>query len=252
VLGVVLIVAAMLVLGGLGAATFFLRAPPTDEETLWRIDAPLQTHTIVLVDSTDRLKARRRRKLRAVLEQERAGLGQYDHLTILHLNVRRPQEPAILFSRCLPRPPEQTNPLFENARMAQQRWDEDFPGALDSALRSAQSGGPARAWPIITSLRAVAADPDFGAETSNRRLVLMSDLFDHNLEGYSLYAEDAAFSAWRGSSPQDPPGFARVDVRIVPIDRPDHNERQSVALTEYWPAFFDASDVQTVSFDPAP
>jgi hypothetical protein len=61
----------------------------------------------------------------------------------------------------------------------------------------------------------------------------MSDLFDHNLEGYSLYAEDAAFSAWRGSSPQDPPDFARVDVRIVPIDRPDHNERQSVALTEY-------------------
>lgn len=82
------------------------------------MDAPLQAHTIVLVDSTDRFEALHRRKLRAVLARERARLGQYDRLTIMRLNVRRPQEPAILFSRCLPRPPEQTNPLFENARMA--------------------------------------------------------------------------------------------------------------------------------------
>jgi hypothetical protein len=245
VLGVVLIIAAMLVLGGLGAATFFLRPPPTDEETLCRTDAPLQAHTIVLVDSTDRLEARHRRKLRA-------GLGQYDRLTIMRLNVRRPQEPSILFSRCLPRPPEQTNPLFENARLTQRRWDEAFAGALDRASRSAQAGGPASASPIIAGLRAAAADPDFGAEIPTRRLVLMSDLLEHDPQGYSLYAEGAAFSAWRASSPQGPPDFARVDVRIVPIDRPDHAARQNVALTEFWPAFFDASDVQTVSFDPAP
>ena len=84
--------------------------------------------------------------------------------------------------------------------MAQQRWDKDFAGAIDSPLRRAQSGGPARASPIITSLRAVAADPDFDTE----------------------------------------------------IPSPDHTERQSVALAEFYPAFFDASDVQTVSFDPAP
>jgi hypothetical protein len=64
----------------------------------------------------------------------------------MRLNVRRPQEPSILFSRCLPRPPEQTNPLFENARIAQQTWDEDFANALDCA----QSGGAGRASPIIS------------------------------------------------------------------------------------------------------
>ena len=72
VLGVVLIVAAMFVLCGLGAATFFLRPPSSDEETLCRTDAPLQAHTIVLVDCTDRLEAPHRRKLRVVLAQERA------------------------------------------------------------------------------------------------------------------------------------------------------------------------------------
>lgn len=98
-LGIVLIVLAVLVLGGLGGASLMLRAPPTDAETLCRTDAPLAAHTIILVDSTDRLETRHRRKLRAVLAQERARLGQYERLTLMRINVRRPQEPTILFSK---------------------------------------------------------------------------------------------------------------------------------------------------------
>jgi hypothetical protein len=185
VLGVALIGIAMLVLGGLGAASFLMRAPPTDPDTLCRTDALLGAHTIILVDATDRLEMRHRRKLAAVLAQERARLSQFDRLTIMRLSVRHPQEPSILFSKCLPRPPEQTNPLFENARMVQQQWDEDFAEALDRAPRSAGSSGPARASPILAGLRAVAADPDFGEEILQRRLVLMSDLLEHDAQGFS-------------------------------------------------------------------
>src|SRR5690606_19460630 len=99
VLGALLIGAVMLALGGFGAAAFLLRAPPLDPETLCRTDASLGAHTIVLVDSTDRLEPRHRRKLRAVLAQERARLSQYDRLTVMRLSARRPQEPSILFSR---------------------------------------------------------------------------------------------------------------------------------------------------------
>ncbi len=251
-LGIALIVVAMLVLGGLGGAALMLRAPPTDAETLCRTDASLQAHTIVLVDSTDRLEARHRRKLRAVLAQERARLGQYDRLTIMRISVRRPQEPTILFSKCLPRPPEDANPLFENARMTQATWDEEFAQALDSALRSAGAGGPQRASPIIAAVRAVAADPEFGAEIPHRRLVLMSDLLEHNPQGFSLYVPDANYAAWRAASPNGAPDLARVDLRIVPIDRPDNAARQAYAMEQFWPAFFDAADVQSVSTDPAP
>ena len=251
-LGIVLIVAALAVLGGLASAALFLRPPPTDATTLCRLDEPLAAHTIVLVDSTDRLEARHRRKLRAVLAQERSRLAQYDRLTIMRINVRRPQEPSILFSQCLPRPPEQTNPLFENARMVQATWDEEFAQALESALRSAGAGGPQRASPIIAALRAVAADPEFGAEIPRRRLVLVSDLLEHNPQGFSLYVSDANYAAWIASSPTGPPDFARVDLRVVPIDRPDNAERQAQAVERFWPAFFDAADVQSVSMDPAP
>ncbi len=250
--GIMLIALAMLVLGGLGAASFVLRAPPIDPETLCRTDAPLAAHTIVLVDSTDRLEPRHRRKLRAVLAQERARLSQYDRLTIMRLNVRRPQEPSVLFSRCLPRPPEQTNPLFENARMTQARWDEDFAAVLDRALRSASAGGPQRASPIIAGLRAIAADPEFDANIPRRRLVLISDLLEHDPRGFSLYVPNADYALWRQQAPQGAPDFARVELRVVPIDRPDQSQRQVAALETFWPAFFDASDVAAVSIDPAP
>jgi hypothetical protein len=245
VLGVLLIIAALIVLGGLGGAALMLRAPPTDEETLCRTDAPLAAHT-------NRFEARHRRKLRAVLAQERARLGQYDRLTIMRISVRRPQEPSILFSRCLPRPPEKTNPLFENARMVQATWDADFAQALDSALRSASSGGPQRASPIIAGVRAVAADPEFGSEIPRRRLVLVSDLLEHDPQGFSLHVSDANYATWRAASPNEPPDLTRVDLRIVPIDRPDHASTQAHAMDQFWPAFFDAADVQSLSTDPAP
>lgn len=251
-LGLILIGVAALVLGGLGAAAFVLRPPPTDPETLCRTDAPLAAHTIILVDATDRLEPRHRRKLRAVLAQERARLTQYDRLTIMRLNMRRPQEPTILFSKCLPRPPEQSNPLFENARLTQERWEEDFAGALDNAVRSAAASGRARASPIIAGLRAVAADPDYDPSTPTRRLVIVSDMLEHDPQGFSLYVPETTFAAWSAQSPNGPPDLSRVDLRIVPIDRPEHVAQQAVALDHFWPAFFDAASVQTVSTDPAP
>ena len=251
-LGVALIALAVVVLGGLGGAALLLRAPPTDSETLCRTDAPLAAHTIILVDATDRLEARHRRKLRAVLAQERARLSQYDRLTIMRLNVRRPQEPAILFSKCLPRPPERTNPLFENARLVRARWDEAFADALERALRGAASSGPARASPIIAGLRAVAADPDYDVSIPRRRLVLVSDLLEHDPDGFSLYVSGANYADWRAQTPSGPPDFSRIDLRIVPLDRPDHAARQAAALQRFWPAFFAAADVQNVSIDPAP
>ncbi len=251
-LGLVLVALAGSVLLALGAAAFLMQPPPTNQETLCRSDAQLAAHTIVLVDATDRLEPRHRRKLRAVLGQERARLAQYERLSVMRLNVRRPQEPSLLFSKCLPRPPEQINPLFENARMAQARWEESFADALDRALRSAGAGAGAKSSPILAGLRAVAADPDFGSEIARRRLVLVSDLLEHDPEGFSLYTAGAAYADWRAGSPQAPPDLARVDIRLVPLDRPEHAALQDAASQGFWPAYFDAADAASVEIDASP
>jgi hypothetical protein len=206
----------------------------------------------VLVDSTDRLEPRHRRKLRAVLAQERARLSEYDRLTVMRLNARRPQEPTLLFSKCLPMPPERTNPLFQNARMTQQQWDEDFQHALDTALRSAQSGGRANRSPILAALRAVAADPDFDGAIPHRRLVLVSDLLEHDPDGFSLYVSGANYAAWRAQTLGTPADLGGVDLRVVPLDRPEDEQRQRDALANFWPAYFDAANIANVSIDPQP
>ena len=252
VLGLVLIVVALAVLGGLASAAFFLRPPPTDPQTLCRTDQPLAAHTIVLVDSTDRLEPRHRRKLRAVLAQERQHLSEYDRLTVMRLNARRPQEPAVLFSKCLPLPPERTNPLFQNARMTQQQWDEEFQHALDTALRSAQAGGRGNTSPILAALRAIAADPDYDAATPHRRLVIVSDMLENDPNGFSLYVSGANYAAWRTQTHAEPADLSNVDLRIVPLDRPNDAQHQTDALANFWPAYFDAANVAHVSIDPQP
>ncbi|MGE0597101.1 MAG: hypothetical protein AB7P07_12110 [Hyphomonadaceae bacterium] len=251
-LGAALIVVVAGVLGAFAYAGIALRPPPTDPETLCRSDRPIAAHTIILIDSTDRLETRHRRKLEAVAAQERARLGRFDRLTLMRLNTRRPQEPAILFSKCLPLPPEDANPFVQNPRMAQEAWDADFADALAAALRSAQSGGPNRASPILAALRAAAADPDFGLEIATRRLVLVSDFLEHTPGGFSHYAASADYAAWRRDAAAAPADLARVSVRLVPIDRPDHAARQAAAMDDFWPAYFDATHAASVDIDPAP
>lgn len=142
--------------------------------------------------------------------------------------------------------------MFENPRRAQEQWDADFADALARALRSAQAGGAQRASPILAGLRAVAADPTFGPERSRRRLVLVSGLLEYEPDGFSLYAEGADYAAWAAQAPMGPADFSAIDVRIAPLDRPDHAERQAAALQHFWPAYFDAAGAQTLSFDPTP
>ncbi|HVZ98836.1 MAG TPA: hypothetical protein VG841_00825 [Caulobacterales bacterium] len=249
-MGVALIGVVFAVLGAFALSAVLLKAPPIDPETLCRTDRPLAAHTFILVDSTDKLELRHRRKLRAVATQERARLQQYDRLTLARLNPRRPQEPTILFSKCLPRAPEDANPLFENPRLARERWDADFASALDTALRSAQHGGAGDASPILAGLRAAAADPDFSAEVAARRFVLVSDMLEHDPRGFSLYADGVAYAQWRAAPAHRPADFDNVDVRVAPLDRPEHAARQAEALASFWPGYFDEAGAKSVDVDP--
>ena len=252
ILGVVLILFALVALGGVATAAILLRPPPVDAETLCRTDQPIHAHTIILIDSTDRLERRHKRKLEAVAQQERTRLTQYDRLTLMKLDPRHPQEPRVLFSRCLPRPPSRATPLFENPRMAQEQWDATFADALARALRSAGSSGPAHASPILAGLRAIAADPDFGAEIPQRRLVVVSDLMEHDPGGVSLYAPPVDYAAWNRANANGPADLSNIDLRIAMLDRPDLAGRQADARDHFWAFYFDESGAKSVRFDPAP
>jgi len=250
-IGAALIGLVGLALAAFALAGFFLRAPPTDPETLCRTDSPPAAHTLILVDSTDRLERRHRRRLDALALQERARLGHYDRLTILRIDARRPHEPTIIFSKCLPKPPELANPLFENPADALETWNADFADGLARALRSAASGGRQRSSPIIAGLRAAAGDPTFTPDIAARRLVVVSDFLEHDPRGFSHYAADTTYSRWASDDPRGAPDLAGVSVRLAPIDRPEQNARQADALADFWPQFFADSGAEPVSIDPS-
>jgi hypothetical protein len=254
VLGAGLIALAFAALAGLAVAGLMLRPPPTNSDTLCRTDAPLGAHTLILIDATDKLERRHRRRLEAVAANERARLSQYERLTLMRIDARRPREPAVLFSKCLPKPPEQANFLFENPRQVEAQWNEEFADALDHALGRAGSSRGQRASPLLDALRAAAADPDFGAEIPVRRLVLVSDLLEHDPEGFSLYAPGADYAAWSSGAAgaaRGAPDLSGVDVRLAPLDRPEHSAAQAAALEGFWGPYFEAADARTVNIDPS-
>ena len=181
--------AALLIIGG-GAVTL-LRPPVVDGQTLCLQDAPIAAHTVILVDATDKLAPRHKKRLAAVVAQERAQLHPYDRLTILALRPDAPQEPRLLFSKCLPRQPNLVNPLFENPTMAQAERDRTIVSALESAVRRARGGTGANLSPIAASVRAAAADSDFVTQETKRRFVLVSDLLENDARGFSIYRSDA-------------------------------------------------------------
>jgi hypothetical protein len=254
VLGWALIAIVFAALIALGAAGFALRPPPTDPDTLCRTDKPVLAHTIILIDATDTLEPRHRKRLRAAIDTERARLAPYDRLTILRIRPDAPSEPRVLFSKCLPRDGAHSNPLFENPKLAQQRWDEAVGVSLKSAESRAGAGRGASASPIVQSVFATAADPDFAPRVPKRRLVLISDLLEYTPGGFSLYREDADFAAYkaaRGAAPAAP-DLEGVSVRIVTLDRDDQAQRQALARTRFWAPFFEAAGVDGVDWDPSP
>jgi hypothetical protein len=241
-LGWLLIALAFLMLGGVGATFALLRPPAVDSETLCRRDAPVAAHTVVLVDATDKLEPRHRKRLTVAVAQERARLNPYDRLTILALRPDAPQEPRLLFSKCLPRQPSLVNPLFENPAMAQEKWDETIGKALDSAVRRAGGGSGAPVSPIAASLRAAAADPDFTAPGLARRLVLISDLLENDAHGYSVYRQTAPGEPTRAA-------LDGVSVRVITFDRPADTARQEAAKAAFWAPFFAASGAKDIVWD---
>ncbi len=249
-LGYGLIAALFVALAGAAAAGLALRPPPLDPETLCRTDAPVRAHTLILVDATDTLAPRHKKRVRAAVEGERLRLSPYDRLTLAAVRADAPQEPRLVFSKCLPRDGRAANPLFENAALAQKLWEEQFGEALQRAVRSAESGGRSSASPIVAALHALAGDPDFAPAIPERRLVLISDLLEHTSGGFSLYTDASDFAAFTAQDDRGPPDLSGVHVRVVPLDRPDQSDRQSAARRTFWVPFFEAADADAVRWDP--
>jgi hypothetical protein len=249
-IGVALIAAAGLALGALALASATLRPADLDPETLCRRDQAPAAHTIVLVDATDRLAPRHRRRLDGVIQEERGRLATGDRLSVLLLDARDAREPRTLFSLCNPGDGRSVNPWIANTGAAQRRWEAAFAEPLADAVAQAARGRPGDASPIVEALAAAAHAPLFDPG-SRRRIVLVSDLLEHHPGGFSLFDPTASLETFAASS-----GAARsaldltgVSLRVTPIDWPERAALQRNAREAFWEPLLDASGAEAVTWD---
>jgi hypothetical protein len=241
-LGFALIVGTALVLGGVGLAAALLRTPPFDPQTLCRTDAPPPAHTLILVDSTDRLDVRHQRRLRTVASEEAARLPRWGKLSVLSLRPDAENAPRTLFSACTAGDRTNANPLWEDVARIEALKRRQFDEPLEAALATARGARGADGSPIVEGLAAAAADPDFAA-APQRRLVLVSDLLQFSPGRFSLYEPGADWSRYRAApgALRTPPDLAAVTVRVVVLERPDRGEAQTAAQRHFWTPYFDAA-----------
>jgi hypothetical protein len=247
-LGALLIGGVLAALGGLAAAAASLRTPPYDPQSLCRTDAASPAHTLILIDATDRLDARHVRTLQTALADEVARLPRWGRLSVLALDPDAQSTPRTVFSACTPGDRRSANPLWENVKALEQAKAERFDAPLARAATKTRRSNAAGS-PIVEGLSAAAREPGF-ARAANKRLVLVSDLLQHDPQGFSLYAE-GDWPAYRASpnALRTPPDLSDVDVRIVALERPNQAEAQARALETFWPAYFADAEARSLAID---
>jgi len=246
--------------GSAGAAgmVYLSKDPELDPVSLCNRDALLEASSMVVVDTTDALNDVQRRRLKVTIEAERDAAPIGSKLTIVAINPKMPQEPIQLASVCNPGNAASVNPFFATRSRAENRWRETFEKPIDDAIAAAAAGNSAATSPIIQTIAEVLARPDFDARVAKRRLVLISDILQHQKLGYSQLMHGDLWKAYQHST------LARevtldlrgVAVAIDYLPRPQYRAFQGASHRAFWKRLLTEAGATEVNFigmhEPAP
>ena len=155
-------------------------------QTLCLLEAPLQTHVLILVDRTDPLTPLQSVIFRKLLLRERDALPPHAKLSVFTVTDTTGVMEDQRFSMCSPGHGDDANLLYENPRQVQQFFEQRFEEPLDQVIIDLTEAQVAPQSPIYQSLLKVLRRPDFTRKTPQRRLILLSDLMEHT-DAFSHY-----------------------------------------------------------------
>jgi hypothetical protein len=239
-------------LGGFGAAAYMMATRAPDAYAQCQ-SSPLQAvaSTAAIVDATDALTETQRSRVRTTIEGERDRLPQGGRLIILSLNPAAPWEPIELVSICNPGTAADANPLFATRSRIEARWRTAYADPIEKAIARAIEGPTSTNSPIVATIAATLTRPDFDARVpQQRRMVLVSDLLEHDKAGYSQLKGGDFWNAYRASTL---PQKAKLDLRgvSVAIDyllRGQYAAVQGPKHQEFWQRLLTEAGAAEVSF----
>mgnify|MGYP003393925858 CR=1 FL=1 len=201
--------------GGFAAAAMFTSNRAADPYAQCQSSVLKATATIaVLVDATDVFTEDQRRRLKTTIEGERDRLPLGGRLIILRLNPDAPWEPSELITVCNPGKAEDTNPFLVTRSKIEKRWQTSFADPIEQAIAISIDSAASERSPIIITLAAMLARADFDTRVPARRLVIISDLLEHDKSAYSQLRGGDFWSAYQASSL---PKSTRLDLHGVSV-----------------------------------
>ena len=211
-----------------------------DAETQCPTDG-LYPRTAVLIDATDALSANQVKTIREQLNALRRRLALHEWVGIFVLNDDNLVLPSPAVALCYPGDESSANPLYENPRDIQRRFEREFRTPIDAAVARLEGLPSSNKSPILEMIRAVALDRSFDS-TVERRLVVVSDLLQ-NVPAYSHYQSPPDFARWR-----DTPyaqqflelSLLSVRVDILYLKREAARAQQTRGHVAFWEDYFDA------------
>lgn len=240
----------LVILVGFGAAAFVMVTSPPDAFAVCQRNGVPMASTAVMVDTTDPLTDIQRRRVKTTIEAERDRLPRGGRLTVLSINPAAPWEPLEIVSACNPGTAAEANPLFVTRSKTDKRWAAGFAEPIDAAIDQANNGPASPSSPIVVTVAATLTRPDFDARVKQRRLVLISDLLEHQNGGYSQLKGGDFWKSFQASP------LARtvaLDLRGVPVAidylaRPKYAAVQGAKHREFWRRLFTEALATEVTF----
>jgi hypothetical protein len=210
------------------------------------------TSTVIVDDLSDApLGSQREALLQAVLA-ERDRTPERGKLVLLSVNAASPFEPVERLALCSPLPERASNVMVHTPSKVRDRWRDDFGQPVEAAAAAASRSPGSAASPIVEAVSAAAWRPDWSASQEHRRLVIISDLLQHDPQGFSLYRQDVTAFTRAVLAHKAVPDLGGVEVEIVELKRPDQLARQAAMAEPFWVAWLTARGASEVRFQGEP
>ncbi|MDX1922439.1 MAG: hypothetical protein SFW65_04860 [Alphaproteobacteria bacterium] len=206
--------------------------------------------TLVVVDTTDTFTQDQQLRLRLTIEAERDRVPEGGRFVVLSLNPEAAWQPVELVSVCNPGKGENANPLLVTRSKVEKRWHAVYGEPIDKAVINALDQAPSERSPIIQTLAATLTRADFDTRTAARRLVIISDLLEHEKGGYSQLRPGDFWSSYQASAL---PKTARLHLQGVSVSI-DYLQRGKFAAVQgprhqaFWERLLKEAGASEVTF----
>jgi hypothetical protein len=228
---------ASLTVAAVGVLLYLGRSPALDETTgCGRGDLTPPSHTVVLIDQTDRLTRGQINYVKVLIQSEYQRLQPQAKMTVRSISSD-PDTDVREFARCRVRRGSEVAGVTTNPEMIEESFRRIVGDSLNEYLNDLAGASTADSSPIVETVAAVADAADFGPNVGERRLVIVSDMAQHS-PGLNQYAEPGTYSVSGDVRSVFGRELEGVQVRIHYVRRPELARLQTPSHRAFWTEWF--------------